>query len=44
MQSNTVRLWMREWWKSFEKLEMAEGERVLQQDNGPKHTSKRATK
>ena len=30
--------------ESFEKLEMEEEERVLQQDNDPKHTSKRAKK
>ena len=30
--------------ESFEKLEMAEGERYFQQDNDPKHRSKRATK
>lgn len=29
---------------SFEKLEMPEGERMFQQDNDPKHTSKKATK
>jgi transposase len=29
--------------KSYEKLEMAEEERIFQQDNDPKHTSKRAT-
>jgi transposase len=28
--------------ESFEKLEMTEGERIFQQDNDPKHTSKRA--
>jgi hypothetical protein len=28
--------------ESFEKLEMAEGERIFQQDNDPKHTSKKA--
>ena len=27
----------------FEKLEMPEGERIFQQDNDPKHTSKKAT-
>jgi hypothetical protein len=30
--------------ESFEKLEMEEGERIFQQDNDPKHTSKRAQK
>jgi len=30
--------------ESFEKLEMAEGERIFQQDNDPKHTSNKATK
>jgi transposase len=30
--------------ESFEKLEMVEGERIFQQDNDPKHTSKRAAK
>lgn len=30
--------------ESFEKLEMKEGERIFQQDNDPKHTSKMATK
>ena len=30
--------------ESFEKLEMPEGESIFQQDNGPKHTSKKATK
>ena len=30
--------------ESFEKLEMPEGERTFQQDNDPKHTSKKATK
>ena len=30
--------------ESFEKLEMPEGERVFQQDNDLKHTSKKATK
>jgi len=30
--------------ESFEKLEMAEEERMFQQDNDPKHTSKKATK
>jgi DDE superfamily endonuclease len=30
--------------ESFEKLEMGEGERIFQQDNDPKHTSKRAAK
>jgi hypothetical protein len=30
--------------ESFEKLEMAEGERYFQQDNDSKHTSKRAIK
>src|SRR5882762_2170840 len=30
--------------ESFEKLEMLEGERMFQQDNDPKHTSKKATK
>jgi hypothetical protein len=30
--------------ESFEKLEMEEDERIFQQDNDPKHTSKRATK
>ena len=30
--------------ESFEKLEMPEGERAFQQDNDPKHTSKKATK
>src|SRR5260370_19584254 len=30
--------------ESFEKLEMLEGERTFQQDNDPKHTSKKATK
>ena len=29
--------------ESFEKLEMDEGERIFQQDNDPKHTSKKAT-
>jgi transposase len=29
--------------ESYEKLEMAEEERIFQQDNDPKHTSKRAT-
>jgi len=29
--------------ESFEKLEMPEGERMFQQDNDPKHTSKKAT-
>ena len=28
--------------ESFEELEMTEGERIFQQDNDPKHTSKRA--
>lgn len=28
--------------ESFEKLEMTEGKRIFQQDNDPKHTSKRA--
>jgi DDE superfamily endonuclease len=28
--------------ESFEKLEMLEGERIFQQDNDPKHTSKKA--
>jgi transposase len=30
--------------ESFESLEMAEEERIFQQDNDPKHTSRRATK
>ena len=30
--------------ESFEKLEVAEEERIFQQDNDPKHTSKKATK
>ena len=30
--------------ESFEKLEMAEGERIFQQDNDPKHMSNKATK
>ena len=30
--------------ESFEKLEMPEGEKMFQQDNVPKHTSKKATK
>ena len=30
--------------ESFEKLEMEEEERIFQQDNDPKHTSKRAKK
>ncbi len=30
--------------ESFEKLEMAEGERMFQQDNDPKYTSRKATK
>ena len=30
--------------ESFEQLEMPEGERTFQQDNDPKHASKRATK
>ena len=30
--------------ESFETLEMPEGERIFQQDNDPKHTSKKATK
>ena len=30
--------------ESFEKLEMEEGERYFQQDNDPKHTSKKAKK
>jgi hypothetical protein len=30
--------------ESFEKLEMEEEERIYQQDNDPKHTSKRAKK
>jgi len=30
--------------ESFEKLEMLEGERMFQQDNDPKHTSKKETK
>jgi len=30
--------------ESFEKLEMLEGEKMFQQDNDPKHTSKKATK
>ena len=30
--------------ESFEKLEMKEEERVFQQDNDPKHTSKREKK
>jgi hypothetical protein len=30
--------------ESFEKLEMEEEERISQQDNDPKHTSKRAQK
>jgi hypothetical protein len=30
--------------ESFEKLEMAEGERIFQQDNDPKHMSNRTTK
>ena len=30
--------------ESFEKLEMEEEERIFQQDNDPKHTSKRAQK
>ena len=29
--------------ESFEKLEMAEGERIFQQDNDPKHTSRLVT-
>jgi hypothetical protein len=29
--------------ESYEKLEMEEGERIFQQDNDPKHTSKKAT-
>ena len=29
--------------ESFEKLEMDEGERYFQQDNDPKHTSRKAT-
>ena len=29
--------------ESFEKLEVQEEERVFQQDNDPKHTSKRAS-
>ena len=29
--------------ESFEKLEMDEGERYFQQDNNPKHTSRKAT-
>ena len=30
--------------ESFEKLDMPEGERMFQQDNDPKHVSKKATK
>lgn len=30
--------------ESFEKLEMAEGQRIFQQDNDPKHTSNKAAK
>ena len=30
--------------ESFEKLEMEEEERIFQQDNDPKHTSKKADK
>jgi DDE superfamily endonuclease len=30
--------------ESFEELEVEEGERIFQQDNDPKHTSKLATK
>ena len=30
--------------ESFEKLEVEEEERIFQQDNNPKHTSKKATK
>ena len=30
--------------ESFEKLEVEEEERIFQQDNDPKHTSKKATK
>ena len=30
--------------ESFEKLEVAEEERIFQQDNDPKHISKKATK
>jgi DDE superfamily endonuclease len=30
--------------ESFEELEVEEGERIFQQDNDPKHTSKMATK
>ena len=29
--------------ESFEKLEMPEGERMFQQDNGPKQTSRKAS-
>ena len=30
--------------ESFEKLEVEEEKRIFQQDNDPKHTSKKATK
>ena len=39
MLTSTVRFWVMGWWK----LEMDEGERYFQQDNDPKHTSRKAT-
>jgi hypothetical protein len=36
-----------EWWKALKSwrwAQMAEGERIFQQDNDPKHTSNKATK
>ena len=41
MQTNIVRYWRRGVVESFETLEIEE-ERIFQQDNNPKHTSKKA--
>ena len=29
MQSSTVKFWMMDWWRAFEKLNMEEGERYF---------------
>ena len=42
MQTNIVKYKRRGMVESFEKLEMEKEERIFQQDNDPKHTSKKA--
>ena len=42
MLTSIVRFWVIGWWKVLKN--MVEGEQYFQQNNDPKHTSKKATK